>query len=550
MANYHPLLVIELVVIILVILFQLFHSVRVYRNIRKFSRIFMSFLYVKNGMIERKFLKDPDSLPSNVIYPEGDDTARCRDDQFAAIALTETGGDNETILRIRNAINTYLVNNYGAAVNFSIIRDIIDRETDARDEEITQSLPTPLYLGLAATMVGIIFGLMAMPDIDGSNFTEGVNRLIDGVRLAMTASLTGLLCTTMLSSFFYKRAKKQTLLLKNAQLSHLQSKLLPELVKAEDTGLSGLKASLDHFTREATVITDNVHQSAMQTGANLQVQENIIARLERLNMTRVTRANMELFSRLESNMEAFQNFSRYLSVMEEIASNLKEFASRTLQIDRISGQIETNLSESRELIRFLNAHFEKIDRAGSAALMAVDLSDSHFRESVELLKEKTRAGIETLFTLSDKTESDLRTIFDQITERISEATGKHIEEFIAAYSKAVPHFNQLEYLQPIRENLSSLSDTLASQSEKMNQSVQSLLAGLAEKFSYLPGNQPIESLESALRELTTRLPEKESSGNSGRKHWINRLETVLRIGAWAGILAVCAVIILSYLKKG
>jgi hypothetical protein len=545
MSTYDPLIVTEFIIIVLVILYQLFHTVRVYLNIKKLSDIFNRPLFVKNGYVDRKFLKDPDSIQVNVICTVGDDETILQDNHYARIAFTETDGVNEIILRIKEAVNTYLLNNYGAAVNFSIIRDIIDRETDAKDEEISQSVPTPLYFGLAATMVGIIFGLLAMPDIDGTNFTEGVNRLIDGVRLAMTASLSGLLCTTILSSFFYKKAKKQTLLQKNSQLSYLQAKLLPELLKAEDTGVSGLKASLDHFAREATTITGNVHRSVVQTGENLRTQDNIIDRLERLNMTKVSRANLEMFSLLDKNMEAFQSFSGYLAGMEEIASNLKDFALRTSQIDKISGQIENTLMESRELVRFLNSHFDKIENAGTAALKAVDLSDSHFRESVELLKERTQASVETLFSLSDKTESDLKETLNQITGRITDATNKHIEEFVSAYSQAVPRFRNLELLQPIQEMLATKSDSLINQSEKTNQAILTILNELSGKLkdgtSTSSGN-----LETAVRELTAYLTAKDRANHSGDRHWEKTVEIVLRIAAWTSIVVVCTLMILSW----
>ena len=138
------------------------------------------------------------------------------------ISLTKTYGKG-IIQRIKEAINLYLLNNYGAAVNFSIIKDIIDREVDIKDEEISNSIPTPLYLGLAATMIGIIFGLFSMPESNGQHFTEGIDALINGVKLAMLGSLSGLACTTILSSFFYKNAKKKISRDKNEQISYLQA---------------------------------------------------------------------------------------------------------------------------------------------------------------------------------------------------------------------------------------------------------------------------------------------------------------------------------------
>lgn len=543
MFHNNSILFAELVIILLVILIQLIHSLKVFLNIRKLQGIFDETLTVKNGFVEREHLKDPDSVLKNMIIPS-DEASDMSGKYFARITYTETDGTNEIILRIKKSINTYLANNYGAAVNFSIIKDLIDREVDLKDEEITQSLPTPLYLGLAATMVGIIFGLYAMPDVNGGNFAEGINKLIEGVKWAMTASLSGLFCTTMLSSFVYKKAKGITLQKKNLQLSYLQAKLLPELVKAEDTGVSGLKASLDRFAREATVIVNDVNLATIQTGTNIKSQNDLIARLERLNMTKVSKANLELFDRLERNREAFDNFSAYLSNMEAIAANLKDFAMRTSNVDKVTEQIGQSMLRSQELTRFLTAHFEKIEMAGASALRAVDLSDSHFRESIESLTKRTNSGIEDLFSFSDKKESDLKELFEKITETLKEVTSRHISEFMSAYSQAVPQFKQLDNL----ETLASRSELIITNSEKSNKAILAKLDELDSKLVSLNDHSPAESVETAIQNLSGQLTGKKLYQNSGGKRLFRIFETSLRILALGLIVVVCAGLILRYFR--
>ncbi|HPT30325.1 MAG TPA: hypothetical protein PLW67_00735 [Prolixibacteraceae bacterium] len=548
METFDPLLFAELVIILLVIAYQLAHTRKVYLNIRKFSAIFTHPLKVKSGYANREELKDPHSFIRNLANSANDRDTTVPGSDPVRFTITETQSKCDVMIRMEEAINSYLISNYGAEVNFSIIRDIIDRETEAVEEEISQAVPAPLYLGLAATMVGIIFGLLAIPDIDGKNFTEGINRLIEGVRLAITASLTGLLCTTIISTFFFKNARKKSLLQKNAQLSYLQAELLPELVRTEESGISGLRASLDRFAREATTITGHVRQSALQTSENLQVQDSIIARLERLNMSKVSRANLEMFTLLEKNMDAFRSFSGYLTEMEEIASNLKEFALRTSRIDNISMQIQNTLSESKELVNFLKAHFDKIEHTGTAALRAVDLSDSHFRESVELLKTRTNASVESLFRLSDKTESDLKGTLEKITEKIAEATHKHIEEFVLAYSNAIPRFGNLELLQPIRESIDTKSDALIRQSEKNHEAVLSLIQEVSGRLTG-NGNPGSDHLETAVRELTEVIRSGRHNPENRKEKLFATIETVLRIVALAGIVVFCTLEIISWFKN-
>ncbi|MGE5456809.1 MAG: hypothetical protein ACM3RX_00480, partial [Methanococcaceae archaeon] len=231
--NYSPWFIIEVLVIIIIIIYQLKNYRKTYKNINLLKNIFSQRLYVKSGYLDREILNNEHITAEEIDLLKKDEILNSPGKNFVRFSVTETSGTNGTILRIRNAINTYLLSNYGAAVNFSIIKDIIDREVDLKDDEITQATPTPLYLGLAATMVGIIFGLMSMSVLNGDKFALEISSLISGVRVAMISSLIGLLFTTHLSSFRYKDAKKEILSDKNEQISYLQAKLLPELIKAE-----------------------------------------------------------------------------------------------------------------------------------------------------------------------------------------------------------------------------------------------------------------------------------------------------------------------------
>src|SRR4030066_642560 len=91
--------------------------------------------------------------------------------------------------------------------------------------------------------------------------------------------------------------------------------------------------------------------------------------------------------------------------MSQISENLKDFASRTRSVDNIVNQIDLSLQENNRLSRFLTAHFEKIETAGDAALKAVDLSDSHFKEAIEKLKEETDKSLNQAFRAVNESAS-------------------------------------------------------------------------------------------------------------------------------------------------
>ncbi len=517
---------IEVIIVILVIFLQIAHSYKLYGSIQKLRTIFIKPFIIKTGYIEKVKIGTVEDVLSEVTYHDETDLISERNNSTIKITLVDTLGRNEVISRIKQTLNSYLVNNYGAAVNFSIIKDIIDREVDVRDDEISQSIPTPLYLGLAATMIGIIFGLLAMPELNGDGFANGINALIDGVKLAMVASLTGLLSTTLLSSYFYKRAKRIVLRDKNDQLSYLQAKLLPELVRAEDTGVSGLKASLDRFAREATKISDNVKIAANQTGMNLQAQLEVISKIERLDMTRVSKTNLELFDRLDSNMIAFNQFSNYLTLMNKISENLYNFSNRTENVEIIANEIKSTLKDSQELSKFLTIHFQQIQSAGSAALNAVNLSDSHFREAIERLSIETNSRISALNSISDNTETTIKETFENIGSKLNEITEKHLNSLTVAYNESIPHFEQLDNLKLIPE----IKEKSTNQSKELIDSINQLnrsLSNISNRIDNQSVLAKLDAIEKSLkrRSSTVNSTEKQTAERSNKKGFFKNLRS-------------------------
>ena len=508
---------IEIVLIIGVIIYQFYISGRIYKNINQLKEIFRNRLRVISGHIERSNLNKNETSVKDIVFTDSGKDASTDDKRpdrkMVRISITDTSGTG-TIQTIKEYINLYLLNNYGAAVNFSIIKDIIDREVDVKDEEISNSLPTPLYLGLAATMIGIIFGLFAMPESNGQHFAEGIDALVNGVKLAMLGSLSGLACTTILSSFIYKNAKRQISREKNEQISYLQATLLPELIKSEDTGVSGLKASLDRFARVATDISDNVLVAVNKSNENILLQQEVIDKVANLDVLKISEINLELFNRLESNMSAFNKFSEYVSLMSQISDNLKDFASRTKNIDNVINQIDLTLQENDRLSRFLTSHFEKIETSGFAALKAVDLSDAHFREAIEKLKVETDNCLNQTFRAVNESashfsgaieklkeeidnrisrlnqdasasESKLAEIYDEIGVKMASVTSEHISQLQAAYSNAVPRFDQLNNLQILPKIQEQLSDGISQlqNNSKLVEAINQLNASLITKKS-------------------------------------------------------------------
>lgn len=127
--------------------------------------------------------------------------------------IHETGGNVESIKvfkivsadldknssefrKILDSINNYLQKNKGAVSDFMLIKDIVERNCDSKEEEITIQTPIPLYIGLMGTMLGIIIGIGRIAIMGGGfsafidNPQQAIGELMGGVAIAMLASLT------------------------------------------------------------------------------------------------------------------------------------------------------------------------------------------------------------------------------------------------------------------------------------------------------------------------------------------------------------------------
>jgi len=412
--------------------------------------------------LSAKILEDIFKKPLTLVKFDDDESL----DSSTEVILLKSESKNEVNLRIKESINNYLSHNRGATVNYSIIKDIIEREVDSKESEVNQAIPIPLYLGLSATIVGIIFGLFAMPELaqeatSGASSSvgdlAGIDALINGVKIAMVATLSGLVWTILLSTMVYSKASKKVLKDKNSQLNYLQENLLPELFKAEDAGVVGLKSSIDNFSRLTKNIVEEIREATLTSKMNIVAQQETLDRIEKLNVTKISKVNLELFDRLESNMESFYLFSEFIGQLSTISEGLDNFSRKAGSIDKIAASVDKTLEESRDLTKFLTSHLQKMEGMGDVALYSFDLSEKRFKEAVDKLVETTADNVNSVKTVSDEIERSFDKVYDQLFEKLEEIAKLHIEQFTEVYNESLPKFQNLDHLKELEVIKSQLS---------------------------------------------------------------------------------------------
>ena len=449
-------------------------------------------------------------------------------------------GDTQKIIR---ELNTYMLKNEQHMINFNIIRDIVDRNYQVLDDEINQSLPTPLYLGLAATMLGIIFGLWGMFPFDTANIGSLIAPLITGVAIAMISSFLGVALTTFLTTILYRKAKKEAEEEKNQFFSQLQSELLPELLRKGETGVEELNRNLDRFARVSSKSIGELSSIAQASSETLRLQSELMKRVDNLNVRKISKSSLEIFERLENNLENFDKFSNYwerltqsLSSTNDLAGKLHSLIDKFKNIDSISAVINNTLNDYNNTMGFFTAHIEEIKKGGDMSKLAVTQSDIAFKEAIEQLTINTTERIQNLNESSSYIDVELKGIGEDVAKRLKEATETHIEKLTDAYVNNTPEFEKLRQLdslpqiyKAIEENSAQIANSNYSDNEKLIKT--------------------FDLLEQAINKLSENMIY--SNSHSGiRKPKIVKLESILKISA-AAVVIVCGIagsvyIILSF----
>lgn len=324
---------------------------------------------------------------------------------------------NSITEKIVYSLNTYLVRNRGIASDFHLMKDVVDRQTDAVESEINQIISLPLYLGLLGTFLGIVIGLFQISGIDFSSNPSAldiaISTLLGGVKIAMIASFTGLLLTILNTGYFFKEAKAITEDRKNEFYTFLQTELLPLLNQNINSTLYSLQNNLHKFNEE---FKTNVNKLSSVMGKNhdaLIAQEKILSILDNMDISEFAKANVKVLRELQVSTEKFSQFNQYLEQMNEMVSNSRTFAqnvnemiSRTDNFNTLGLRIIESFEGNKELQLFLQNHYDSLDESHQLIANSVGRVNNTLDESLDKLKVFTQEKIIEVQKLVNK-EMDL-----------------------------------------------------------------------------------------------------------------------------------------------
>ncbi len=380
---------------------------------------------------------------------------------------------NPYFLTIQDSINGYISNN--DVVDFQLVKDTIDGNCDALEEDIQTQIPIPLYLGLAGTMFGIIFGvgylwfsgsldslLSITPGTTGQ--TEGIVVLLGGVAVAMTCSIIGLLFTTICTYLFkgYRLTNEQR---KNEFLAWLQQNLLSQVATTDVEAMNQIASKLNDFNVNFKKQSDAFAASMLNIGKILNQQNELALVVGKMGEQAKEMAdnNAMASQELSKSADKIMAFNDYLDKIDTLINRADSF------VDKFKAE-ENRLEALEEIRNFFYEERNEISKRNDNMATSVLKIDQCLQDSLKELKnhvmqEKAKLNnmvIENSVILKDSLKEQKK-MFQEANEEIVACINEEFKKLPSALSA----INALKDF-PTQMN-SLLNDIKASNSKLINE---------------------------------------------------------------------------------
>lgn len=393
-------------------------------------------------VVSEKKEESSDNLASNdEIWQEDNDEGDGILTREVEVSQIFVRNDNPTMNSIREALNMYLQKNNGAASDFALMKDVVERYCGAEEEEITVVQPIPLYMGLMGTMIGIIVGISVIAANGGVEKLTNVSSMMTCVAIAMVASLVGIVFTTTIS-WKAKGAKTLVESRKNVFYSWLQTELLPVLSGNTVTALSLLQTNLMTFNQTFKGNIQEFDQVLTNVRQVSQDQAHALEAISRIDITKVTQANVTVLRELQRSTAQIERFNQYLTnvngyldAVNSLNNNLNNHLDRTAAVERMGAFFERELEQ-------------------------VNTREEYIRQVVGSVDHSLEESFNQMVSTMNTYMGELRTKTSSELETIKNAYEQQQQAFVAKLKEQQDALSQkTEEMNKVLQGIQSLSDT-------------------------------------------------------------------------------------------
>ena len=486
----HYFIVIAL--IILIIGLQVRSYLNTKNKITSYNSIFPSYdsdYRIKNVLVKVSEETDYESEEDYLIS----------DEEGVEVSQLDVTSSSPVMGRIITALNNYLSKNKGAASDFHLMKDVVERYCDAEEEEITTQQPIPLYLGLMGTMVGIIVGIGAIAisgGLAGDSLMNHISELMTCVAIAMAASFTGVLCTTLIA-WKSKDAVSKVQADKNRFYSWIQTELLPVLSGDAVNAIYLLQQNLMSFNQTFKANVAGLDTALSKIGDASKEQVELIELIRDIDIRQVAQANIKVLKELKdctSEMTTFNqylhNVSGYLNAVNALNNNINEHLNRTAAIERMGAFFESEIAQVSEREQYINQVVANVDDTLKRTFEA--LSDN-VRTGVVELRGKAAEEYAELTTSWEAQQNAFKeslaaqqiAMQELLQQREREFTEYLVQQQASLAEKATVITSMAKEIQMLGDTKSAMNDLVATTRDQ-NRKLDLLIEAISNNTGFIP----------------------------------------------------------------
>lgn len=372
-------------------------------------------------------------------------------------------------------INAYLSENKNKNADYQIIKESVERNSLKLEESVDTMLSTPLYYGLMATILGAAIGIgfFAYTDLEsvltGAKIeTDGIKTLLIDIAIAMCASFFGVLCTSTLTSRF-KDARADMLRNKNRFLTWIQTKVMPNMVDDLSGALTKMAQDLNNFNSTFSNNTKELKETLAMVSENYEGQVEILESIEKLKITKVAKANIEVYDKLQGCTEVLERLFEHLGESETYINKVVELNSKI-------GEVEERTRLFEELGQYFKNEIEFVrDRQGMMRQQMSGL-DSVLQDALENLGASVSSSIANLTTVFQQQNQQVQALIEEQQVALSSS----LEEQRTEVNKKIEEFNDpfanlKDVYKEIGEQTRIGIEGISASFERQNSAIQEML---------------------------------------------------------------------------
>ncbi len=228
--------------------------------------------------------------------------------------------------------------------------------------------------------------------------------------------------------------------------------------------------SLQTFNEEFSKNMLAFKEAAVAIKDNSSLQKDFVEKINQLSINDVANFNLQVIERFETALGQFDQFNKWFEQLNENTQNAQHLANKIDALSKTSDKIGTDigtvaqridrrLNESHLLLQFLKQHFSEIEDRKHLISNSIINFDDFLQKALRELEIHTEERVNAIKDITLREEDMMIKVFEKNRDALS-------------------HLSQLELLQTIYEQLTSLLERYSKESTYLNQGMRSVLTKL------------------------------------------------------------------------